>query len=74
MIPADHADLAAVRWRKAKRSDSGNGCVEFAALPDGTVAMRNSREPESPAHIFTKWEIACLLDGAKNGEFDDLAQ
>lgn len=72
MIPADHADLATVQWKKAELSDSGNGCVELAKLADGRIALRNSRDPDAPAHVFTKWEIECLLDGAKRGEFDDL--
>lgn len=66
-------DLTKAHWRKASASGNGsNGCVELADLGDGRVALRNSREPEAPAHVFTRFEIACLLDGAKKGEFDDL--
>lgn len=72
MIAHDHPDFALLAWRKARMSDTANGCVELADLGDGRVALRNSREPEAPAHVFTRFEIACLLDGAKKGEFDDL--
>lgn len=46
--------------------------MEFAALPGGDVAMRNSRFPEGPALIYTRAEITALLLGAKDGEFDHL--
>ncbi|WP_019633042.1 DUF397 domain-containing protein [Actinomadura atramentaria] len=42
------ADLSNARWRKASRS-SGNGgnCVELATVP-GTVAIRDSKDPQGP--------------------------
>ena len=73
MLPADHPELTGREWRKSQSSSGSNGCVELADLGDGRVALRNSREPHAPAHVFTRFEIACLLDGARNGEFDDLA-
>jgi len=40
------ADLPEVTWRKSRRSGpQGGNCVEVADLPDGQVAMRNSRHP-----------------------------
>ena len=70
-IPA--TELADVAWRKSSASNSQGACVEFALLEDGSVAMRNSRFPAGPALVYTKAEIAAMLDGAKNGEFDNLA-
>jgi len=46
----------------------------MAGLPDGSVAIRNSRHPEGPALVYTKAEIAAFLLGAKDGEFDSLAR
>ncbi|MFC8454235.1 DUF397 domain-containing protein [Kitasatospora sp. NPDC057223] len=66
------ADLQGVLWQKSRHSNSQGNCVEFAALPDGSVAMRNSRFPDGPALIYTRAEIAALLLGAKDGEFDHL--
>ena len=44
------ADLAEVTWRKSRQSGpQGGNCVEVANLPDGQVAMRNSRHPAGPA-------------------------
>ncbi|MFJ8433048.1 DUF397 domain-containing protein [Kitasatospora sp. NPDC094019] len=67
------ADLEGVVWQKSLHSNSQGNCVEFAALPGGEVAMRNSRFPDGPALIYTRAEIAALLLGAKDGEFDHLA-
>ncbi|WP_045700086.1 DUF397 domain-containing protein [Streptomyces rubellomurinus] len=66
-------DLTGVVWQKSRHSNSQGNCVEFAALPGGDVAMRNSRFPDGPALIYTRAEIAALLLGAKDGEFDHLA-
>ncbi|MDH6109121.1 hypothetical protein P3T36_006204 [Kitasatospora sp. MAP12-15] len=66
------ADLDGVVWQKSQYSNSKGNCVELAALPSGEVAMRNSRFPDSPALIYTRAEIAALLLGVKDGEFDHL--
>lgn len=65
------ADLPAVTWRKSRRSGpQGGNCVEIATLPDGQVAIRNSRHPAGPALVFTQGEWAAFVGGAKDGEFD----
>ncbi|WP_433216201.1 DUF397 domain-containing protein [Microtetraspora malaysiensis] len=65
-------DLNGVTWRKSVRSNSTGNCVELAELPDGGVAVRNSRFPEGPALIYTRDEIRALVLGVKDGEFDGL--
>jgi Domain of unknown function (DUF397) len=67
------ADLGSVRWRKSQASNPSGNCVEVAALPGGGVAMRNSRHPAGPVLVYTRAELAAFLDGARKGEFDDLA-
>jgi len=64
--------LVDARWRKSSISNSQGTCVELARLDEGQFAMRNSRNPEGPALIYTRAEIAALIDGMKRGEFDDL--
>jgi hypothetical protein len=46
--------------------------VELAALPNGEIAMRNSRFPGGPVLLYTQAEITAFLAGAKDGEFDHL--
>jgi len=57
-------------WIKSSYSGpTGGNCVEVAFLADGDVAMRNSRDPDGPALIFTRTEWDAFLDGARDGEF-----
>ncbi|MGD9991624.1 DUF397 domain-containing protein [Pseudonocardia sp.] len=59
------------RWRKATASNATGSCVELGAC-DGGIAMRNSRDPDGPALVYTREEIAAFIHGVKCGEFDDL--
>ncbi|MEU8269973.1 DUF397 domain-containing protein [Sphaerisporangium sp. NPDC049002] len=65
--------ISGVRWRKSAYSNPSGNCVEVAPLPDGGVAVRNSRYPGGPALIYSQAEMAAFIQGAKNGDFDDLA-
>ena len=57
-------------WMKSQYSVSGN-CVELAELADGQgIAIRNSRDPEGPALVYTKAEIEAFIRGAAAGQFD----
>lgn len=47
-----------------------NGCVEVAPLPDGGVALRDSKDTELAPHRFTAAEWDAFVLGVKAGEFD----
>jgi hypothetical protein len=65
------SDLPAVTWRKSRRSGpQGGNCVEVAELPDGQVAIRNSRDAAGPALVFTPGEWTAFVSGARDGDFD----
>ena len=64
--------LQGVFWQKSGRSGPNGNCVECAALPNGKVAMRNSRDPEGPALIYTPDEIEAFILGVRDGDFDTL--
>ncbi|MEU8781580.1 DUF397 domain-containing protein [Streptomyces sp. NPDC048637] len=59
-------------WRKSRRSNPSGNCVELAVLSDGGVAVRNSRFASGPALLYTREEMAAFVQGAKDGDFDDL--
>lgn len=62
----------AVWVRSTYSGASGGNCVEVAALPGGGAAVRNSRDPEGPALVYTSEELTAFVAGAKDGEFDHL--
>jgi hypothetical protein len=63
----------ALTWRKSSYSTSNGGnCVEVAAAL-GTIAVRDSKDPNGPALIFnrTRWqEFSCHLRMINNAELD----
>ena len=62
--------LGCLTWLKSRNSNPSGNCVEVACLPNGEIAVRNSRHPAGPALVYTRAEIAAFLLGAKEGEFD----
>ncbi|WP_043267043.1 DUF397 domain-containing protein [Streptomyces sp. CT34] len=65
-------EISGVTWQKASASIGNGNCVEVAGLPNGEVAIRNSRFPGGPALVFTSAELAAFIEGAKSSEFDHL--
>ena len=66
------SQLQGVTWQKSGRSNPSGNCVECAVLPSGEIAVRNSRDPEGPALIYTRAEIEAFVLGARDGDFDNL--
>ncbi len=66
--------MADLQWRKSSFSANSNGnCVEVAPLPDGRVALRDSKHPDAGHVAFTRTEMQAWITSIKAGEFDDLA-
>ncbi|MFJ7969603.1 DUF397 domain-containing protein [Streptomyces sp. NPDC096324] len=66
------AGLGTEDWHKPWSGTNGGSCVEAKRLPDGSVALRQSRDPEGPALIWSRDEMAAFIEGAKSGQADFL--
>jgi hypothetical protein len=66
----DRPDLSNAHWRTSSFSQSGGECVQTAFLPDGSVALRHSKDPDGSVLVYTPREWDAFLKGAKDGEFD----
>lgn len=60
-----------IRWTKAKSCAAGN-CVQVATTDDGLVLIGDSKNPAGPALAYSQDEWNAFLEGAKNGDFDNL--
>ncbi|MET8878592.1 DUF397 domain-containing protein [Nocardia sp. NPDC004604] len=57
-------------WFKSSYSTQTGECVEVAFLDHGMVGMRDSKNPTSPALVFTPAEWDAFTAGVADGEFD----
>ena len=60
-------EVASPKWHKSSRCASGN-CVEVAKV-DGQYLIRDSKNPDRPAHAFTAEEWHAFVAGVKGDEF-----
>jgi hypothetical protein len=65
------SELNGLNWRKAQAGVNHGQCVELARA-EGLIAIRVSKNPAGPVLKYTPAEWRAFLNGAKNGEFDDL--
>jgi len=64
------ADLPGARWFKSSRSSGSKECVETAHLDNGYVGVRDSKNPDGPALVFTPNGWDAFMSSAKAGEFN----
>ena len=60
-------DLSRAPWRKSSHSSANGQCVEWADLGDA-VAVRDSKDADGPALIFTRGEWTAFVAGIRDGE------
>lgn len=71
-VPNARVALPDVAWRKSARSGKQGNCVELASVSARRVAVRNSRDPEGPALVFSAAEMGAFLADIKGGAYDHL--
>jgi len=60
------------RWLRSSLSFANGDCVEVAKLADGSVGMRDSKDPAGPVLSFTPSEWAAFVVGVRTGEFNQV--
>ena len=68
--PIDSADIVRGAIFRTSSFCTSGGCVEVAVLGGGQIAVRDSKDPSRPAHIYSSAEWRDFVAGVKNGEFD----
>jgi hypothetical protein len=65
------SDLTGAVWHKSSRSGGNGGdCVEVAVNLPGIVAVRDSKDRDGDALVFTDVGWDAFLAGVRAGEFD----
>lgn len=60
------ADLTGGSWHKSSHSSANGGnCVEVAGDGAGVVAVRDSKDPDGPALVFTPADWSAFIAGLK---------
>ena len=63
---APATELQHVTWIKSSYSGpTGGNCLEAAALPDGAVAVRDSKAPGGPALVFAGAAWGAFVGGVR---------
>jgi cobalamin biosynthesis protein CbiG len=56
-------DLSHAVWTKSSHSGPNGNCVEVARNLPGTVAVRDSKDPDGPVLILTRRQWRALTEG-----------
>lgn len=61
------ADLSGANWRISSwSSNNGGSCIQVAGLP-GTIAVRDSKDPDGPAPILSADQWAGFVARIRSG-------
>ncbi|WP_329024160.1 DUF397 domain-containing protein [Streptomyces sp. NBC_00690] len=61
-------DLTAATWRKSSYSNQdGGACVEVSDGFDGTIPVRDSKNPSGPVLVFPSGEWSSFVTAVKDG-------
>ncbi|MFB7668566.1 DUF397 domain-containing protein [Kitasatospora sp. NPDC056138] len=64
-------DLTNAAWRKSTYSGGQNGCVEVADGYEGAMPVRDSKDPDGPALVFSPGAWKAFVTAVIDGDFGD---
>lgn len=59
---------SAIEWVKSSFCSSGS-CIEVAKLPDGTIAIKDSKRSDGPVLVYSQAEWTAFAAGMRSGDF-----
>lgn len=65
-------DVSTLHWQKSSLTANNGDCFELAGLPDGGVAVRDSKNTDRDPLFFNSREWAAFKGGILKGDFDNL--
>ncbi|MER7845696.1 DUF397 domain-containing protein [Kitasatospora sp. NPDC096077] len=68
---ADRVDLADAQWFKSSHSNNGGNCVEVTADFPGLAPVRDSKDPQGPALVFSVEAWGAFVAAVHGGEFGE---
>ncbi|MFE0459831.1 DUF397 domain-containing protein [Kitasatospora sp. NPDC058965] len=63
-----HSDLNGAVWRKSSYSHEAGQCIEIGHALPGASPVRDSKDPEGPALMFSAEAFASFIAGIKAGD------
>lgn len=68
---APRIDVSAAAWRKSSYSNQdGGACVEVADGFPGVLPVRDSKDPQGPALVFSAAAWSAFVADVRTGRFD----
>ncbi len=67
-----HVDLTDARWVKSRHSDNGGNCIEVAPDFPGVMPVRDSKDPDGPALLFSADAWRSFVTATREGTFGDV--
>lgn len=68
--PGNCVEVKFGEWVKSSFSGANGACVETNFSPEGSVSVRDSKDPDGAVLLFTREEWEAFIAGVENKEFN----